>query len=150
MDTFVGAADHYRDKYKIPDNEYQALKDWLTELIKKDIKYYVNGTHTSFCESFHSLCNKLCPKALIKSFTMYCMRKECAAIQWNLKKLRDLKHELINVPYRIWIAEECVRRMYEADPEEVADLDENPVGDGYDFGTDDSSDSDVSDDSDDE
>lgn len=106
---FLGAVEHYATKHKIPKDEADGLRAWLESLIAKDLKYYLNGTHTSFCESFHSLCNKLCPKALIKSFENYCMRKECAVIQWNLKKLADsIQEPLIDVPYRVWIAEECI------------------------------------------
>lgn len=113
---FLGSVDHYQKKHDIPANEAAGLRAWLESLIAKDLQYYVNGTHTSFCESFHALCNKLCPKALIKSFMMYCMRKECAVIQWNLKKLKDINQPLfINVPYRIWISEECVARMHGAE-----------------------------------
>lgn len=112
---FLGAADHYAKKHKIPKAEADGLRAWLESLIAKDLKYYLNGTHTSFCESFHSLCNKLCPKALIKSFEMYCMRKECAVIQWNLKKMADFNQTpLIDRPYRVWIAEESIKRMHDS------------------------------------
>lgn len=129
MEDFVGAADHYRDQYDLPQGEYEALKEFLTNLIKKDIQYYVNGTHTSFCESFHSLCNKLCPKALIKSFDMYCMRKECAVIQWNLKKFADMGLEqFIKVPYRIWIAEMAVDVLHGRETAPTATLDADEKG----------------------
>ncbi len=80
---FLGLTDHYADKFDIPPNEIAHFKTFLEKLLGKDLHLYVNGTHTSLCESFHSLCNKVCPKACVRSFVMYCMLKDLAIIQWN-------------------------------------------------------------------
>ena len=117
---FLGAADHYAKKHKIPKAEADGLRAWLESLIAKDLQYYLNGTHTSFCESFHSLCNKLCPKALIKVLRDV-LHEECAVIQWNLKKLADLnKTPIIDCPYRVWIAKACIKRMHDSSKSPLA------------------------------
>jgi hypothetical protein len=80
---FLGLADHYASKYGIPASEVKQFKEFLDTLLGKDLNLYIHGTHTSLCESFHSLCNKYCPKGCIRSFAMYCMLKDLAIIQWN-------------------------------------------------------------------
>ena len=82
-EMFLGLADYWGDKFDIPEEELVHFRTFLTGLLGKDLHLYVNGTHTSLCESFHSLCNKHCPKALIRSFSMYCVLKYLAIIQWN-------------------------------------------------------------------
>lgn len=82
-EMFLGLADHYASKFDIPAAEVKDFKEFLASLLGKDLHLYVHGTHTSLCESFHSLCNKYCPKGCVQSFAMYCMLKDLAIIQWN-------------------------------------------------------------------
>lgn len=82
-EMFLGMADYWGDKYGIPEPELVHFRIFLDDLLGKDLHLYVNGTHTSLCESFHSLCNKYCPKAQVRSFDMYCMLKDLAIIHWN-------------------------------------------------------------------
>lgn len=112
---FKSAATHYGKKFGLPKNEISDLMEFLDKelLGKKDLKYYLHGTHTSYCESFHSLCNKLCPKALIKSFEQYCMRKECAVVQWNLKKLSKAGIKTwLESDWRVFVSDESVMRVH--------------------------------------
>jgi len=86
-EMFLGMADYWGDKFDIPDDELVHFRSFLAALLGKDLHLYVNGTHTSLCESFHSLCNKFCPKASVRSFAMYCMLKDLCIIQWNERQL---------------------------------------------------------------
>ena len=61
-ELFLGMADYW-DKFEIPESELVHFRSFLTGLLGKDLHLYVNGTHTSLCESFHSLCNKYCPQS---------------------------------------------------------------------------------------
>ncbi len=88
-ESFIALADHYADKFSIPKVEVTHFMEFLRTLLGKDLHLYIHGTHTSLCESFHSLCNKVCPKACVRSFQMYCMLKDLAIIQWNEKQLID-------------------------------------------------------------
>lgn len=112
---FIASADHYATKFKIPPDEVILLKKFLEKkFLGKDLRYYVHGTYTSFCESFHALANKLCPKALVKNFDFYWSRKECAGIQWNINIWERLgtQKPIISIDYRFWIAEEAVKRTH--------------------------------------
>jgi hypothetical protein len=112
----LASADHYAKKHNVPADEVILLNEFLAKLLGKDLHYYVNGTHTSFCESFHALANKLCPKALVKSFRFYKARKFCAGIQWNLNIWNriNIDNPIIGMDYRVFIAEEAVMRTHQS------------------------------------
>lgn len=63
-----------------------ALDEFLISQLG-NYEYFLNGTWTSFTESFHGLCNFYYTKGLTLSFPQYIMRKEFAALHWN--ELRD-------------------------------------------------------------
>jgi hypothetical protein len=60
----------------------EALNEFLVSQMG-NYQYFLNGTKTSFTESFHNVCNLYYPKGLFMSFAQYKMRKEFAALHWN-------------------------------------------------------------------
>jgi hypothetical protein len=59
----------------------EALNEFLVSQMT-NYQYFLNGTKTSYTESFHNVCNLYYPKGLYMSFAQYKMRKEFAALHW--------------------------------------------------------------------
>lgn len=72
------------DPYEVGSDTYyrEALNEFLLSQMT-NYQYFLNGTKTSFTESFHNVCNLYYPKGLYMSFEQYKMRKEFAALHWN-------------------------------------------------------------------
>lgn len=96
MELWEEAAFHYAQKYSLPENEVEAFTKWLRDLFAKDSKYFLHGMQTSNAESYHSVCNKYCPKGFKWSFSSYSMRKSLATLHWN--------HVVVKQPHT-WRAE---------------------------------------------
>lgn len=61
-------------------------KDGLTKFLMQESKhyeYFLNGTTTSYGESFHSICNLYYAKGSTVSFESYVMKKCFAAFHWQ-------------------------------------------------------------------
>jgi hypothetical protein len=61
-------------------------KDALTKFLMQESKhyeYFLNGTTTSFGESFHSICNIYYPKGQTVAFKTYVMKKCFAGFHWQ-------------------------------------------------------------------
>lgn len=61
-------------------------KDALTLFLMQESKhyeYFLNGTTTSYGESFHSICNLYYPKGSTVAFKTYKMKKTFAALHWQ-------------------------------------------------------------------
>jgi hypothetical protein len=63
-----------------------ALTTFLTQQMK-NYEYFLNGTTTSYGESFHSICNLYYPKGSTVAFQTYVMKKTFAGLHWQ--ELRD-------------------------------------------------------------
>ena len=63
-----------------------ALTTFLTQEMK-NYEYFLNGTTTSYGESFHSICNLYYPKGATVGFQTYVMKKSFAGLHWQ--ELRD-------------------------------------------------------------
>lgn len=72
------------DPYSVGADSYyrEALTEFLVSQMN-NYQYFLNGTKTSFTESFHNVCNLYYPKGLTMSFVQYKMRKQFAALHWN-------------------------------------------------------------------
>ena len=86
IQLFSDAAGHYGQKFNWPQVEIQAFKKWLVSLVGDDAEYFINGLQTSATESFHNICNYYCPKGERWNFSIYCCRKNLAALHWNTKQ----------------------------------------------------------------
>jgi hypothetical protein len=76
----VGLTDPYNEGSETYYRE--ALNEFLLSQMTT-YQYFLNGTRTSFTESFHNVCNLYYPKGLSMSFAQYKMRKQFAALHWN-------------------------------------------------------------------
>jgi hypothetical protein len=71
------------------DGQFQSRKynlDALTEFLMQEMKnyeYFLNGTTTSYGESFHSICNLYYPKGSTVAFSTYVMKKCFAGLHWQ-------------------------------------------------------------------
>jgi len=74
---------------KLADAEYKQFDLWLHSLVKPTTAMNNKLTgllaykFTSFSESFHSVCNKYCPKHDYVQYDEYCRRKTKARLHWN-------------------------------------------------------------------
>lgn len=57
-----------------------------------DLEKLVSYKATSLVESFHSLCNKYCPKHMHRGHTRYILKKGVARLHWN--ELMDTEGQL--------------------------------------------------------
>jgi hypothetical protein len=60
----------------------EALEKFLLQE-SKHYEFFLNGTTTSYGESFHSICNLYYPKGSTASFKSYVMKKEFAGLHWQ-------------------------------------------------------------------
>ena len=61
-------------------NEYLVHEKWVKNMPRMLKGGYLS---TSRIESFHSVCNKYCPKGVRYTFFSYCFRKQLAKLHWN-------------------------------------------------------------------
>lgn len=96
------AGPHYAQKLALPPADAKGLADWLEHLFSKDHSYFLHGLQTSYTESYHSTCNKYCPKGYPWSYCTYQMRKNLATLHWN--------HAIVGLDHH-WRAELLTKYM---------------------------------------
>ena len=61
------------------------LTEFLTSQLK-NCKHFLYGKRNGHIESFHNVCNIYYQKGTVMDFGQYIMRKQFAALHWNMNK----------------------------------------------------------------